>query len=41
MKVLALGTPYIGLERYLDLLQYLKVLVSEHPALGLKVEVVS
>ena len=38
---MALGTPYVGLERYLDLLQYLRVLVTQWPSFGLQVEVMN
>lgn len=38
---MALGTPYVGLERYLDLLTYFKTLLDEQPSLGLQVDVVT
>ena len=41
LRWMALGTPYLGLERYLDLLTYFKTLLDEQPLLGLRVDVVT
>ena len=40
-KVLALGTPSIGLERYFDFLQYLRILTERQDGVDMQIEVIN